>query len=664
VTLTSTASTASDDHPWVRRLTALAVLLHLAWMLLEVFARLGAEHGGLHSEELANPWMTQMLLAGHWEHWTELRYRSFCGGCGVSSTLALPLIALFGPRVVVWKLVPLAFHACVVLCSVILARRWWGERAGALAAALWLGAPAVFLELSTLGWGNHAEVMALVLATLVVLGRGDTLLRAICAGALAGFAVWFCRTGAMVLPAAAFVFIVGRAGQRAKSAGAFGAAALSLQLLHLNGSSERYRHSEPVRISLTDLQGLLHAPVDLLAWITGPVVTAKLWPTASTGSHLPVLYGGLLLGGALLLPALAARLDLRSRRASAIPALLILGWGAGMVLGHTAWTGIVAASSTGPFYLRYLTPAVVCLLLATAAGAGAGVPVSLRRAVWVLPLLGVGLRLASAEPPRFDLAAQPLPSTMGRAPDVQNQPLADLERLLASRSDEPRMLRTGYIERAVERFFQDHLDTLEAAATEAGVSPSVTRELRLGVESRQPPSALEELDEEAGRPPLSPEFVSFLASLDHRWERRAAMRRLLPVTLGPEHQRFGAEMLSGWLGRTHAQLDRAGQLSLEHAIGEAAATVLATRPDPDSELRPGLALDSLPEELRPGACFAMGVRLGEWAVLHDPDRRSLGDLTGMGPDGCDAAELRDGIARGAWRIGGYRARPDLAAAAP
>ena len=106
-----------------RALLVGVVAVHLVWCFLEVLARLGQEYAGVHSEELANPWMARMLLEGHWGSWSELRYRSFCGGCGVEATLAVPLLHWFGPRIVVWKVVPLLFHGAVVIASVALARQ-------------------------------------------------------------------------------------------------------------------------------------------------------------------------------------------------------------------------------------------------------------------------------------------------------------------------------------------------------------------------------------------------------------------------------------------------------------------------------------------------------------------------------------------------------------
>ena len=67
-----------------RALLVGVVAVHLVWCFLEVLARLGQEYAGVHSEELANPWMARMLLEGHWGSWSELRYRSFCGGCGIA----------------------------------------------------------------------------------------------------------------------------------------------------------------------------------------------------------------------------------------------------------------------------------------------------------------------------------------------------------------------------------------------------------------------------------------------------------------------------------------------------------------------------------------------------------------------------------------------------
>lgn len=632
--------------------TVALVIVHVLWVFLEVLSRLDAEFAGLHSEELANPWMTRMLLAGHWEHWTELRYRSFCGGCGVAGTMGVPLFAAFGQTVVAWKLVPLAFHAAVVGFSVSLARSWWGGLAGVLVAALWLGAPSLFLELSTLGWANHAEVMALVLGGLWVLGRGDHLGRVVFAGVLVGFGIWFCRTGVIGLPAAVFVLWRGRAGLRLLAA--FLAALAVTQMAHFNGASATFRHREPLRPEVFDVGGLLSSSVELLRWMVGPVVSGRVWPLLSdSGSSLPWLYWmGLLVGVPLVVVVGFVRSDADQRRRLAIPLLLLFAWGAGMAFGHAHWRDTVQAVGSGAFYLRYLTPAFVVLVLTLSVGASVQVPPWLRRAVWVVPVVGVGLRIASVEPPRFDLMAQPIPVDLGRAPDFETAPLEELRGLLSQRRGEPVELRERYVEIVTERYFQAHMDHLEAAAEAGGLGRDAARELRKAVETRDPVDALERLGAAAAHPAVDIEFAAFPSDLDW-WERRATMKHLLPRTVA-RGSRGVMVTPEGWLDRYREQLSGDARSSLDHALGEHWSGQLALQAGPDGPFRGTPDLTRVAREYRAGACFAIGTRLGLWRELERKRSQPHDELAARAPSGCVQDSLRSGIEFGAWTAAGCR----------
>ncbi len=641
----------SDTGPvlrtsYSRRLTvatAALFMLHLVWVLFEVFGRLDGEYAGVHAEELANPWMSRMLLAGYWEHWTELRYRSFCGGCAVLGTLGVVPISTLGPTIVAWKLVPMLFHSGVVGLSIWLARRWWGAAAGLLVAALWLGAPSIFLELALIGWGNHAEVMVLVLGTLVVLGRGRSTPRATLSGAIAGFAVWFSRTGALVLPAALWV-LIRQHGQREerRALRAFVVAASVMQLLHLNGASARFRHKEPLRPEMIGGPEVLGAPLELAGWLLGPVVRGRLWPPLAADA-LPAVYWALLLVGVVVVLGVSLRAGKNRELGVALPVLLLLGWVAGMVIGHVHWKDITTAGSSGAFNLRYLSPFfAICVLFVGAASASQSR--WLRRGIWLVPLLGIGLRLMTWDVPRFDLVDRPLPTALGRAPAFEQLSLDELGAALAGRREDPVTLREGYVRTAGERFFQRHLDALEESAANGRIIRDEARALRGAVETRDPSDALDKLTVWKDEPLLDAGFVGFESSLDW-WERRALWHQLLPRALPPSWDMDGWNPTGGWLARVRSELGPESLRTLDFVLGELMAAAAG-------QGREQSVIGAVTGEVRAGVCFAAGTASGESAALtrDSADGASVGEA----PAACEAEWWAAGVTLGSWRVEGCK----------
>lgn len=651
-------SSASNENGAARSHTVALValvLVHLIWCFVEVLGRLGVEYAGVHSEELANPWMARMLLEGNWGSWTELRYRSFCGGCGVEGTLATPVLALLGPRIAAWKLVPLVFHAAVVGTSVALARRWWGDRSALFTAAMWLGAPAIFLEMAAIGWGNHAEVMSLVFGSLLMLGAGESTKRTIGAGLLAAFAVWFCRTGALLLPAAILVFTVLPKPARLRGVGSFGATFLAGSVLHLNGVDGGFHEVEPLGFAAG--AGMLSAPFELVQWCFSSAMVSSLWRSAwLDGGRAPVLYF------CALVLALAAGLFAawreRDRLAVAAAApLLALGWVVGMVVGYRHWEDIRRGVPSSAFELRYMAPAfaIVVLLIAAAAGRRSGRWVS--AGLWILPAIGVLLRVATTEPPRFDLIDRPIPTQQGRVPTIEHAPLSELAGLIAARHAEPDDIRAAYVRVAAERLFQARLDAIGEAATARGASPGRVRELRQGVATGEPSDALDTL---MSLPGVSPDrsLEQFVDSLGHT-DRLAAALYLVP--------HFNGSTASAFPRGAQSQASRAfrDQLSTEgrQAFDDACGAILMSSVWHPMTLSQALAarpsLSDLAPEFRTGACRRVGQVLGEAATLAQGDRTTLDELLAIAPATCAKPAVEEGVRIGAWTIGGCRARPDL-----
>jgi|GEM_PF-3152578 len=594
-----------------------------------------------------------MLLDGHWANWTELRYRSFCGGCAVEGTMAVPLLGVFGPTIVAWKLVPLFFHGAVVVTTAALANRLWGAHSALLAACLWLGAPAIFQEIAAIGWGNHAEVMALVFGALLVLGRADSRRRAAGAGVLLAFAFWFCRTGILAVPAALAVIAMSPRSTRTRVGAWFVGALLVGQFLHLNGLMSPSRELEPLSLA-TIGEGLLAAPGSLLRWCFGSAMVSSLWRTLwLDGSRAPVLYG---VGFAAALGAgIVAAWNDRGRPAAAwVAPLLLLSWGAGMVLGYTHWADIRRGVPSSAFALRYLAPgfAISVLLVAGVLGGGRRWP---WRVVWLLPLVGLGLRLSATEPPRFDLIDRPLPTQLGRIPEIEQSPLGDLGELVAGRLGAPPEMRAVFVRGAVERLFQARLDSLAAGASDQ--APERAQELRRAVETGAIPNALDQLTELAGGS-RDLRLESFMDSLADSRDRRAGARYIVLRFCGPDWDAFPRGDVSDEVRGFRSRLTAQGQESIDEALGELTAES-NWRPGSVEEARSSApTLDGLPTELHRGACLQMAEVLGELAVISRSEV-TLAQLVGMAPGECATSVARRGIAAGAWTAGGCGARPDL-----
>lgn len=187
-----------------RPLLLLVVLLALGLVLDGVDVRFGP-WARMHWEELFNARAGVQLACGHWEAAPRLQYRNFCGGCTAEAAGAAPLFAWLGAQVWVWKAMLAVLHLGIAAAGSAVAWRAGGARAGGVFAALMLGAPGFYRELTHTGWGNHAEsALFPLVATLLLVGaaraRWARPLLLFAAGAVAGAGLWFCQTSAWALP--------------------------------------------------------------------------------------------------------------------------------------------------------------------------------------------------------------------------------------------------------------------------------------------------------------------------------------------------------------------------------------------------------------------------------------------------------------------------------
>jgi hypothetical protein len=205
------------SHP--RTLRASTAIVVLAIVVLQVAAVFNPRVVEVDHEEMFNAGQAWALLNGHAADLFRLQYREFCGGCTADALLATPLFALFGPRWLVWKLVPVAYTVLTAVVGMrVLARRVNMASAWAFGALLVLP-PRTWLHLSLIGWGNHYEAGMVATCGLLVLadvvlddsgGARARLMRSLAAGLLLGGAVWIGFSGVFGVAAAMVVLVVRR----------------------------------------------------------------------------------------------------------------------------------------------------------------------------------------------------------------------------------------------------------------------------------------------------------------------------------------------------------------------------------------------------------------------------------------------------------------------
>ena len=147
-------------------------------------------------EELTRGSIAVELLRGPLLSPLDYQYTRFFGGSLVVEILAVPLIAVFGPRLWALKAVPVLFHLGAVLLTVLLLDRFASRRAAWVGGLLMALTPPGYTIISTIAWGSHFEsnTLALVAAYLFLdlcsagAGRGW---RRLLLGAVMGFSIWF-----------------------------------------------------------------------------------------------------------------------------------------------------------------------------------------------------------------------------------------------------------------------------------------------------------------------------------------------------------------------------------------------------------------------------------------------------------------------------------------
>ncbi len=147
-------------------------------------------------EELARGSIAVELLRGPLLSPLDYQYTRFFGGSLVVEILAVPLFALFGPRLWALKAVPVLFHLVAVLLTALLLDRFASRRAAWIGGLLMALSPPGYTITSTIAWGSHLEsnTLALLAAYLFLdlcSAESRRVPRRLLLGVVMGFSIWF-----------------------------------------------------------------------------------------------------------------------------------------------------------------------------------------------------------------------------------------------------------------------------------------------------------------------------------------------------------------------------------------------------------------------------------------------------------------------------------------
>jgi hypothetical protein len=354
--------------------------------LLQALALLNPSVAEVDPEELYNAGVAWMIGHGHWDALFRMQYREYCGGCSLDSLLGAPLLAVAGPRWLVWKLVPIGFSVLLAGAGTWLLDRREG-RASALAFVLLVALPPrAYLHLSLIGWGNHYEAGVVGTLGLLAATTSSRVWVRVLAGAALGAAVWIGFSGVFA-PVAALTLLVLRKNPKAALqvlAGVpLGMAPWALQFAStgLHPFVTVYQGGEAT-------PALSRIPAKLLTLVRPQQIVALLGLPSG-----PLGYGLGWLSGAGVLVAAAAALRRRSPITSAVLAGITVWLAVYCVVRFQiydpAWPEIAVPGS-----VRYAGPLFPMLMVLVAGVAGRWW--SGGRRVWAVLLLAGPLAAGSA----------------------------------------------------------------------------------------------------------------------------------------------------------------------------------------------------------------------------------------------------------------------------
>ena len=330
-------------------------------------------------EALHNATVARECLVGHADQLLQLQYMDFCGGCTAVSLAGWGIFELVGFGFAAWKAVPLLVGVGILWTGAALLARRAGPAAAVAFALLLALAPTLVAQMQLMAWGNHYEVMLLVVLQGWIVTR--VLERAghgwwFAWGLSAGLGIWFCLSSAFALPCLALLVAASLPWRRWLPRVPSAAAGLALGLA-------------PMLVYRQVVGGSATRVFENAEWLQGPLL-AKSWE-ALLGAHAQVLLttpSGAAGGGWLVLVglwgAVLAALVLDRRRA-AVPLALLAGALGQYVLGPLR-ADVNLGGGVAPIVIRYLNPVMLAWVLA--AGAGLGLAWR-RRGAWRLLALGL-----------------------------------------------------------------------------------------------------------------------------------------------------------------------------------------------------------------------------------------------------------------------------------
>ena len=173
----------------------------LVYLASQALLFLGSSDGMVLDEgELDNPTIAWLLMHGQLAEFGELQRGSYAGGV-LSPFLAMPALAVFGPRLWAWKLTVWAVNIGILVAGRAVAMTLRGRVAAEVFCACLVFAPLWFTDVSQHGVGSHHGCMLFVLLTVLSHLRGWP---AWSTGLFAGLAITVSLTGAFVLVVLAF----------------------------------------------------------------------------------------------------------------------------------------------------------------------------------------------------------------------------------------------------------------------------------------------------------------------------------------------------------------------------------------------------------------------------------------------------------------------------
>ena len=203
-----------DHEPVPERLTQLEKWSWVGvYVLMFVLRFAQSSDSMIADEELHTPTVAILLTADFSPSLLPLlQYTPFCGGCSAETMLVWPLFSLFGPWLVLWKIIPLFIGVVILLVGCTLSERAAGRIAARVFAMTLLCGPTWWAVGSSVAFGSHFEMMSLVLPALFVWATmlSVPVQGALLLGVLLGGAVWFCYGAAFVVPVLVSIWILHR----------------------------------------------------------------------------------------------------------------------------------------------------------------------------------------------------------------------------------------------------------------------------------------------------------------------------------------------------------------------------------------------------------------------------------------------------------------------